>query len=73
MQIFIRGTTKAENQKLFLDKTKEFGLLGVQASHLYAVHLNKDEYVDLVLLPDHYSIPEFYTFNKKEAIYQNGA
>lgn len=63
---FIQGPSNPENQKILIDQTKAFGLEGVKATHLYAVHLNNDKYIDLALLPDFYSIPEFYIFNKKK-------
>jgi hypothetical protein len=51
--------------KIFLDKTREYGLLGVQAVHLYAVDANNDGFTDLVTLDDYYAAPKFYFFNPK--------
>ena len=48
---------------VFVDKTKEYGLEGVQAVHLYAVDVNNDGYTDLITLDDFYSAPKFYLFN----------
>jgi enediyne biosynthesis protein E4 len=54
----------------FIDKTNDYGLSQVQATHLYAVDFNLDGHVDLVTLPTHYSIPEFYSFNPKVRKFQ---
>ncbi len=51
--------------KIFVDKTKEYGLEGVQAVHLYAVDVNNDGYTDLITLDDFYAAPKFYFFNPK--------
>lgn len=61
--------------KFFVDKTAEIGLAGVEATHFYAVDLNGNHQTDLVILPDHYSVPEFYYFNKTKSQYEryNGA
>lgn len=50
---------------IFIDKTKEYGLEGVQAVHLYAVDVNHDGFTDLVTLDDFYAAPKFYFFNPK--------
>ena len=50
---------------IFLDKTKEYGLAGVTAVHLYAVDANHDGTTDLVVLDDFYASPKFYFFEKK--------
>lgn len=59
---FDLGPTKS-NSKIFIDKTKEYGLEGVRGVHLYAVDLNNDGYTDLVVLEDFLSVPKFYIFN----------
>ncbi len=46
----------------FIDRTKEFGLEGVEGTHLYAVDFDGDGHTDLVVLPRFYSTPEFYRF-----------
>ncbi|MBC7538138.1 MAG: VCBS repeat-containing protein [Bacteriovorax sp.] len=51
--------------KIFIDKTEEYGLKGVQAVHLYAVDINNDGYTDLVVLDDFYAVPKFYLFDPK--------
>lgn len=48
---------------VFIDKTEEYGLKGVQAVHLYAVDVNNDGRTDLVTLDDFYAAPKFYLFN----------
>lgn len=59
----ISGPTKKGVNNLFLDKTEEYGLKGVKATHIYAVDFDFDKWTDLVLLPEHYSTPQFYRFN----------
>jgi hypothetical protein len=51
--------------KIFLDKTEQYGLAGVQAVHLYVVDVDNDGYTDLVTMDDFYSSPKFYFFNPK--------
>ncbi len=53
------------DSNVFVDKTSEYGLAGVQAVHLYAVDVNNDGFTDLVTLEDFYSAPKFYLFNSK--------
>ncbi|MBT6325649.1 MAG: CRTAC1 family protein, partial [Bdellovibrionales bacterium] len=54
------GPTRKFEPDHFIDKTKEYGLEGVKASHIYAVDFNNDGNTDLVTLENHYSIPVFY-------------
>ena len=54
----------------FVDKTSEVGLAGIEATHFYAVDLNGNNQTDLVILPDHYSVPEFYYFDKTKARFE---
>lgn len=54
-----------KSSAVFIDKTEEYGLKGVQAVHLYAVDVNHDGYTDLVTLDDFYASPKFYLFNPK--------
>ena len=54
--------------KGFEEKSAEYGLEGVQATHIYAVDLNKDGNEDLIFLPNYFSTPEFYYFSKKEPL-----
>ncbi|MDO9180990.1 MAG: VCBS repeat-containing protein [Bacteriovorax sp.] len=51
--------------KIFIDKTQEYGLAGVEAVHLYAVDVNNDGFTDLITLDDFYAAPKFYFFNPK--------
>jgi hypothetical protein len=48
----------------FIDKTESYGLLGQQAIAINAVDLNSDGRTDLVLLPNYYSRPKFFVFDK---------
>lgn len=58
--------TGPENpSKIFVDKTEEYGLKGVEAVHLYAVDVNHDGYTDLITLDDFYASPKFYFFQPK--------
>jgi hypothetical protein len=62
---FNMGPTKtSQSSPVFMDQTKEYGLEGVKAVHLYAVDVNHDGATDLVVLEDFYSVPKFYFFNK---------
>ncbi|MEA9357934.1 VCBS repeat-containing protein [Bacteriovorax sp. PP10] len=57
---------------VFVDKTEEYGLKGIQAVHMYAVDVNNDGATDLVVLDDFLASPKFYFFNKKEKKFQLG-
>jgi hypothetical protein len=57
---------------IFVDKTKEYGLTGVQAVHMYAVDANHDGATDLVTLDDFVATPKFYFFDKHEKKFQLG-
>lgn len=54
------------------DRTKAYGLEGERGTHFYAVDLTRNSYTDLVVLPDHHSVPVFYFYNpeKKKFIKQ---
>jgi hypothetical protein len=58
--------------QIFIDKTEEYGLKGVQAVHLYAVDVNHDGATDLVTMDDFYASPKFYFFNKKTKKFELG-
>ena len=47
----------------FIDKSVEYGLEGIKATHFYVVDLNRDGFDDIAYLPKNYSIPEFYLFD----------
>ena len=51
---------------LFLEKTEDYGIKGVQAVHLYVADVNRDGSSDLITLDDFSAAPKFYLFNKKE-------
>lgn len=57
---------KEKKARTFFDKTKEYGLENIKATHLYSVDLNNDLYSDLVVLPSFYSVPEFFFFDSKK-------
>jgi enediyne biosynthesis protein E4 len=50
----------------FIDKTVKYGLKDIKAVKLYAVDFDNDNYTDLIVLPDYYSVPKFYKFYKKK-------
>ena len=56
----------------FKDMTKEFGLEGIEAVHLYAVDLNNDKFTDLVALEDFHAPPKFFYFNSKQQKFEQG-
>lgn len=49
----------------FVDMTKEYGLQGVRGVRFFSVDFNKDSYSDLVILPNYFSVPNFYKFDPK--------
>ena len=58
----IAGPTQNSLTNDFQDQTTKYGLDDIKASNLYAIDFNNDGFSDLVVLPDHYSIPSFYAF-----------
>jgi hypothetical protein len=58
--------SKKPLKNTFKDVTALIGLSGVKAAHMYAVDWNGDGAVDLVTLPDYYSVPLFYSWSKKK-------
>lgn len=62
----VPGPTEAKQESFFEDATKEYGLSEVVATHFFVVDLNFDKVDDLVVLPQFYSHPEFYIFDKKK-------
>jgi hypothetical protein len=50
----------------FLDKSEKYGLNGLSASTIMLVHLNQDEYIDLVLIEDYFSQAKFFLFDSKK-------
>ena len=49
--------------KSFGEVGAEIGLAGLNGVHLYGVDFDGDGYTDLVILPDFYSIPQFFRFH----------
>lgn len=62
----IFGPQNPKKQTILKNETKKFGLDKASGTHFYAVHLNQDKYIDLVVLPNFYSVPEFYTYSEKK-------
>ena len=54
---------------LFKDETKKYGLSGIRGERFYAVDINGDTYTDLIVLPNNYSIPSFYLFDKEKRLF----
>jgi hypothetical protein len=50
----------------YVDKTREYGLEGLQAVAFNAVDLNLDGYTDLSVLPTYYSRPKILLYNPSE-------
>lgn len=63
------GPTK-KSETPFVDKTKEYGLMGIEGVAFYAVDLNGDYISDLVVLPRYFSAPQFYLFDKRGKKFQ---
>lgn len=61
-EISFSPTTKGNGQ--FKDVTEKYGLKDIEGVTFYAVDFDSDGYTDLVVLPDFYSIPQFYHFNE---------
>lgn len=59
---FSSDPTRTPDPAFFPNITKEIGLELKKATQLYAVDFDQDGYSDLALLPEHYSIPEFYRY-----------
>jgi enediyne biosynthesis protein E4 len=59
------GPTGDPQTFTFVDRTADYGLEGVEGVRFYAVDLNNNGFTDLVVLPDFYSIPDFYYFDPK--------
>ncbi len=59
------GPSINQTNTAFKDVTKEYGLDGVEGVTQYAVDFNQDGFVDLVILPDYYAVPQFFQFNRK--------
>lgn len=64
------GPTKVGLKSPFRDVTDQYGLKGVEGVTFYAVDFDHDQYTDLVILPDYYSLPAFYRFNPKGEKYE---
>lgn len=64
------GPSKKISHSGFIDKTKKYGLDNVSGVRFYGVDFNNDKSTDLIILPDYFSVPEFYQFNKKKQKYQ---
>lgn len=67
------ATASGNYAGIFVDKTDEYGLKGIQGVHLYAVDANNDGATDLVVLDDFLASPKFYFFDKKDKKFKLGA
>ena len=59
---FETGPTQSPNPAFFSDVTAKIGLKLKSATQIYAVDFDNDGYTDLAILPEHYSVPEFFRF-----------
>ena len=50
-------------QGAFVERSREYGLQGVRGVRFYAVDFDRDTWTDLVVLPDYFSVPQFYRFS----------
>ena len=50
--------------RFFKDETKKYGLEKIVGERFYAVDFDRDTYTDIVVLPENYSNPVFYRFDK---------
>lgn len=62
--------TSSISSTYFSEKSKEYGISNIKAVRFYAVDLDKDGSVDLVTLPNDFSIPEFYFYNSTNHQFQ---
>ncbi|MFN8369728.1 MAG: VCBS repeat-containing protein [Bacteriovoracaceae bacterium] len=62
--------TSSISSTYFSEKSKEYGISNIKAVRFYAVDLDKDGFVDLVTLPNDFSIPEFYFYNSTNHQFQ---
>lgn len=62
----IYGPTGPAKIKGFENKSLEYGFHGETATQIYAVDFDRDGHTDIVTLPNHYSVPRFFRYSKKE-------
>ncbi|MBL6989336.1 MAG: CRTAC1 family protein [Bacteriovoracaceae bacterium] len=63
----VSGPTSTLLSPDFSDMTKAYGLMDVEASLLYATDFNNDGWTDLVVLPNYYSSPVFFLYDKDQS------
>jgi len=59
-------TVKEQNSLQFIDKSEDYGLNNLSASTIMLVHLNKDDFIDLVLIDEYFSQATFFLFSPKQ-------
>lgn len=59
---FISGPTQSPSPPFFTERSAQLGLSLKTATQVYAVDFDRDGHSDLAILPEHYSIPDFYRF-----------
>jgi hypothetical protein len=65
------GPSRKDSSALqFIDRSESYGLSGLSASSIMMVHLNDDDFIDMVLIRDYFSQAQFYLFNPKQNKFQ---
>jgi enediyne biosynthesis protein E4 len=59
------GPTLLSGENRFIDKTKDYGLEGVEGISFAMIDLNRDYIPDLVVVPNYFSEPRFFIFDSK--------
>jgi hypothetical protein len=66
------GPTVTEGPGIFLDRTREYGLEGVEGVSFSQVDLNRDLWPDLVIMPSFFGQPQFYIFDPQQRKFVKG-
>ncbi len=57
------GPTSLSPERRFMDRTREYGLEGVEGVSFAAVDLNRDGHSDLVVLPGYFHRPRYFLYH----------
>ena len=58
-----RDSGPTKKKAFFRESSKKYGLQNKRGIRFYAVDFDQDSWTDLVILPDYFSVPEFYRFS----------